>query len=272
MSRLTKDSDFSSKRLVVTASGPETEPKAVHLADHLKAEFCRCAEDLPEDVLVLSARSEGLTLSYGSLSMKGDLSDMLPRVRKENLNRELLVKAAGLNRMANQEKELLAVDATAGMGEDALLLAASGCFVKLYEKDPVIAALLKDSLKRAAKIPELQEIVSRMELTEGDSLKELSSLPEKPYVILLDPMFPERRKSALVGKKFQLLHYLECPCEEEEKLLDAAIQAGPERIVIKRPLKGPYLGGIKPSFTMEGKAIRYDCLLQPQRTGGIKER
>ena len=119
MSRLTKDSDFSSKRLVVTASGPETEPKAVHLADHLKAEFCRCAEDLPEDVLVLSARSEGLTLSYGSLSMKGDLSDMLPRVRKENLNRELLVKAAGLNRMANREKELLAVDATAGMGEDA---------------------------------------------------------------------------------------------------------------------------------------------------------
>ena len=44
-------------------------------------------------------------------------------------------------------------------------------------------------------------------------------------------------------------------------LLSAAYAAGPRRIVVKRPLKGPYLGGVKPSFSLKGKAIRYDILI-----------
>ncbi len=76
-------------------------------------------------------------------------------------------------------------------------------------------------------------------------------------------MFPEKTKSALAKKKFQLLHQLELPCENEESLLDAAIAASPRRIVIKRPLKGPFLAGRKPDFTLRGKAIRYDCILLP---------
>ena len=43
-----------------------------------------------------------------------------------------------------------AVDATAGLGEDSLLLAAAGFEVTLCEADPVIAVLLEDALTRAA--------------------------------------------------------------------------------------------------------------------------
>ena len=74
-------------------------------------------------------------------------------------------------------------------------------------------------------------------------------------------MFPGRQKSGLVKKKAQLLQKLEKPCEDEEGLLQAAVSAGPRKIVIKRPLKGPFLAGRKPDYSITGKTIRYDCLL-----------
>lgn len=143
------------------------------------------------------------------------------------------------------------------------LLAAAGFSVRLYEYDPVIAALLRDTLRRAAELPELAEIVGRMQLFEEDSLTALPQLPAAPDVILLDPMFPERQKSALIKKKFQLLQKLERPCGDETALVNAAITAHPRKVVIKRPLKGPYLANRKPSYSLNGKAIRYDCLVLP---------
>ena len=145
-----------------------------------------------------------------------------------------------------------------------LLLAAAGFPVQLHEYDPVIAALLRDALRRAAELPELAEIVGRMQLFEDDSLTVLPQLPAAPDVILLDPMFPERQKSGLVKKKFQLIHYLEAPAENEEALMQAAIDARPFKIVVKRPAKGPYLAGLKPSYSLDGKAIRYDCYVFPE--------
>lgn len=82
-----------------------------------------------------------------------------------------------------------------------------------------------------------------------------------PDVIVLDPMFPARTKSASVKKKFQLIHSLEAPCANEQELLDAAIGAHPRKIVIKRPPKGPWLASRKPAYSLEGKAVRYDCLV-----------
>ena len=93
-----------------------------------------------------------------------------------------------------------------------------------------------------------------------DSVMALRELDFAPDVVLLDPMFPQRQKSSLVKKKFQLLHSLESPCANEEELLDAARAAGPKKIVIKRPAKGAFLAGIKPDYSLEGKKIRYDCI------------
>ena len=67
-------------------------------------------------------------------------------------------------------------------------------------------------------------------------------------------------------KKFQLIHGLECPTDpmDEEALLQAALAARPRKVVIKRPVKGPYLAGAKPSHNIAGKAVRYDCLVPPR--------
>lgn len=204
--------------------------------------------------------ADGLALVGEGMVLRADFSRLLPRLRSDRLSRELLVRAA---RVRGVEAPT-AVDATAGLGEDSLLLAAAGFSVRLYEKDQVIAALLRDALERAVALPELADVVERMELLEEDSVEALPHLDFSPDVVLLDPMFPERTKSAAVKKKFQLLHHLERPCENEGELLDAALAACPRKIVIKRPPKGPVLAGVKPSYQVTGKAVRYDVIVPPR--------
>ena len=205
----------------------------------------------------LIVTAEGLALSDGKNTVCGDFSRLLPRIRRGNLAGEHLVRAVKLKGVERP----LVVDATAGLGEDSFLLAAAGCRVLLYEKDPVIAALLRDAWERAKRDPETSEIAERMTVIEGDSVAALPTLDPPPDVVLLDPMFPERRKTALVKKKFQLIHQLERPCENERELLDAAFAAKPKRIVIKRPAKGPCLAGVKPSYSLDGSAVRFDCIV-----------
>ena len=200
----------------------------------------------------------GLALAQGDVVVRGDFNRMRPRLKPANLARELVVRAA---KVKGQTNEPLAVDATAGLGEDSFLLAAAGFRVLMFERKEIVAALLQDALVRAAGEPDLTDIVARMQLVEGDSVSALACLDEAPDVVLLDPMFPEKKKNAAVKKKLQLLQQLERPCEDEAALLEAACSALPRKIVVKRPAKGPYLAGRKPSYSLAGKAVRYDCIV-----------
>lgn len=240
--------------LVLYAAPGAPAGQVEELAAHLNIPVVAAA---PEE-LHLRMDAAGLALTDGSMELRGDFTRMLPRLKENNLRQEYIVKAA---KQKGREGEAFAVDATAGLGEDSLLLAAAGYRVCLYEYDPIIAALLRDALRRAAELPELAEIAARMELHEENSIAALPALDCTPDVVVLDPMFPERTKSASVKKKFQLLQQLERPCDLETELLQAALAAKPKKIIIKRPVKGPYLAGIKPSYSLTGKAIRYDCIL-----------
>lgn len=210
--------------------------------------------------LTLHLDGQGLALVSGGQALRGDFTHMLPRLKGGSLSQELLVRAARIKGAAGP---LTAVDATAGLGEDSLLLAAAGFQVTLFERNPVIYELLRDALRRARGVPELAEVVGRMELLHGDSVQGMAALAAPPDVILLDPMFPARQKSALVKKKLQIIQKLESPCGNEGELLLAAVAANPKKLVIKRPPKGPYLAGIKPDYSTGGKAARFDCIVSP---------
>lgn len=242
--------------LAVCAARDEDRDRAGALADHLGAALYNKRPEVSGLILRLDA--DGLTLTDGRLELRGDFTKMLPRLKRNNLLGEHLVKAAKIRDFAGSPT---AVDATAGLGEDAILLAAAGFAVQLYEYDPVIAALLQDALQRAAMVPELAETVGRMQFNEGNSIKALQEMKVSPDLILLDPMFPGRQGAALVKKKFQLLRQLEQPCTDGVALMQAAIAAHPHKIIIKRPVKGPYLGEIRPDYSIEGKGIRFDCLI-----------
>lgn len=204
-------------------------------------------------------REDGLVLAGDGMEVRADFTLMLPRLSASNLNKEMLVRAA---RGRNPSAPGLAIDATAGLGEDSLLLAAAGYRVRMFEYNPMIFALLEDALNRASNDNVLSDIVSRMELVESDSIISLPGMTEDIDIILLDPMFPRRTKSGLIKKKFQLLQQIEMPCENEEALFDAAVKASPKKIIVKRPSKGPYLCGRIPSYSISGSVIRYDVIVQ----------
>ena len=204
--------------------------------------------------LRLVMREEGLALVGDGMELRGDFSRMAPRLRQDRLARELLVRAARVRGVRNP----VAIDATAGLGEDSLLLAAAGYSVTLYERDAVIAALLRDAIRRGADDARLAAYVERMQLVEGDGVQGMRELDAPPDVVLLDPMFPARKKSASVKKKLQMLQRLERPCENEDELLRVAMQTGASKVIVKRPAKGPNLAGATPSYSLAGKAVRYD--------------
>lgn len=210
--------------------------------------------DKPGENLTVLFDAKGVSLTGYGLTYQGDFEGMLHRVSDGRLSHEMLVRAA-----KTTGTELKGIDATAGMGEDAFLLAAYGYEMTLYEQNPVVAVLLKDALRRAKKHPQLKEIAARMKLVEGNSVEELKTRVDAVDLIYLDPMFPGRQKSGLINKKLQLIQKLEPPCSDEVELFEAAIAANPSKIIVKRPLKSPFLAGKNPTYELKGKAIRYDC-------------
>lgn len=264
---------YQEKKLTVAYRGGVKEREAADFyADLWKLPLIEITdrEPIPAGALILEFSEEGVSLLAEGMRNRGDFERMMDRVRPGRWEHELLAKAARFKRKEPDRiggglpEALRALDATAGMGEDALILAAAGFEVDLAERDPVIHLLLEDAIARAGGNANiyLRELAARMRPVEGDSIRRMrEAMPGDWDLIYLDPMFPERRKSGLVKKKFQLIHRLERPATDEEELLAAALAARPRKIVIKRPRKGPDLAGEKPSYRILGKAIRYDVIV-----------
>ncbi|MBF7730618.1 class I SAM-dependent methyltransferase [Pseudomonas sp. N040] len=151
------------------------------------------------------------------------------------------------------------LDATAGLGRDAFVLATLGCPVALIERQPLVAALLEDGLRRAAADAEVAPIVARMQLHGADAIELMQAWAgEPPQVIYLDPMFPHRDKSAQVKKEMRLFRPLVGADVDAPALLAAALALATHRVVVKRPRKAPAVEGVKPAYALEGKSSRYD--------------
>ena len=155
-------------------------------------------------------------------------------------------------------------DLTAGLGGDAVVLASLGCRVSLVERHPVAAALLEDGLRRAgAAIPDdpsLAPVVDRMRLIRDDAGHWLRSLntEDSPDVIYLDPMFPERKKSALVKKEMRAFQQVVGDDPDADQLLPLALARARHRVVVKRPAQAPWLNKREPGHTLKGKSVRFD--------------
>ena len=166
-----------------------------------------------------------------------------------------IAKAVGLKSGANPT----VVDATAGLGRDAFVLASLGCSVTMLERHPVVAALLADGLLRAKQDPEIGAWVSeRMRLISGPALDNLQHLPFEHDVVYLDPMFPHRQKSALVKKEMRVFQSLVGPDLDADALLPVALSVATKRVVVKRPDYAGFLNELKPSTSIETKSNRFD--------------
>ncbi|CAK8715619.1 MAG: 16S rRNA (guanine1516-N2)-methyltransferase [Candidatus Electronema aureum] len=182
--------------------------------------------------------------------------------RRKQQGKELLLRAVGCK--IGRPLAVAVIDATGGLGRDSFLLAAAGCTVQIFERQPILAALLADGLERARQCRETAQIAERIQLFVGDAVSALHKMQERGQhaaVIYLDPMFPERRKSALVKKEAQMLQLLaSAEAADEAQLLAAALAVG-KRVVVKRPVKATCIAGPAPSHAVIGKTVRFDVYL-----------
>lgn len=157
------------------------------------------------------------------------------------------------------------VDPTAGLGQDAFVLACLGCSVRLVERSPVIAALLQDGLRRAMQNPNISAVVAeRMSLQVADGREYLLALDESqwPDVIYLDPMYPHRRKTALTSKEMRLLRMLAGDDPDAAQLLAVALTRARRRVVVKRPRPAPALLGPPPDAQIIAPNTRFDLYMR----------
>lgn len=151
------------------------------------------------------------------------------------------------------------IDATAGLGRDAFVLASLGCRVRMLERHPVVAALLDDGLQRGYQNAEIGGwLRERLTLIHASSLDALGEMQDKPDVIYLDPMYPHKQKSALVKKEMRVFQTLVGADNDADGLLEPARRLAKKRVVVKRPDYAPPLAGIATQSAVVTKSHRFD--------------
>jgi 16S rRNA (guanine1516-N2)-methyltransferase len=170
---------------------------------------------------------------------------------------EALPKAVGMK----DGKRPAVVDATAGLGRDAFLLASLGAQVILIERSPEMHRLLEEGLARAGEAGgDAVDVIARMTLVFGDARDLLPSLA--PEVVLVDPMHPARKKSALVKSELRLLREIVGTDEDAAELMAVALATASIRVVLKWPQRANLMEGIRqPSHQIIGKSTRYDVFM-----------
>ncbi len=168
-----------------------------------------------------------------------------------------LAKAMGLR----SGKTPTIIDATAGLGRDSFLLASLGARVTMIERSNKMHALLVDGMDRASKAGEqYREIIDRMTLLRGDAKDLLPKLSAD--AILIDPMHPPRRNSALVKRELRQVRDIVGTDEDAPLLVQVALESAKKRVVLKWPAKADPIDGIRAcSHQILGKSTRYDVFM-----------
>ncbi|MCX8959466.1 16S rRNA (guanine(1516)-N(2))-methyltransferase RsmJ [Erwinia psidii] len=168
---------------------------------------------------------------------------------------EAVAKAVGIKGSYLPE----VVDATAGLGRDAFVLASLGCRVTMLERHPVVAALLDDGLQRGYQDVEIGGwLRERLTLVHTSSLAALSEISNKPDVVYLDPMYPHKQKRALVKKEMRVFQALVGADADADDLLTPARKLAKKRVVVKRPDYAPPLAGVVTQSAVITKSHRFD--------------
>lgn len=239
----------------------DDEPGASRLAEELGLLLVR---EPPADGLVLRFHEGRLELADLTPGAPGPLrvdfvgGAMGHRLRARPSRDEPLARAVGLKRHGPRS----VVDATPGLGRDSMLLAQLGCDVYAVERSAVAVALLRDGLARASREPGLRAAVGRVSLELADARVRLGELRPPPAVVLLDPMFPERRSSALVRKEMRLLREAVGTDDDASELFAVARRVATERVVVRRPAGAPPLSDPqRPDLSFGGRRTRLDVYL-----------
>ena len=153
------------------------------------------------------------------------------------------------------------VDATAGLGYDAFILASIGAKVTLIERSEKMYDILQNGINEGVAFGgEIERIINRMDLLLGDSKDILVKL--SPEVVMIDTMYKDRKKTALVKNNMRLVREIVGPDSDYVELLEIALNCAKNRVVLKQPRYADPIREIrKCSHQILGKTIRYDVFM-----------
>jgi len=212
----------------------------------------------------------------GSLELRGDgerpgrgVAPRLEALALRGMSGQPLLRAMGRTRG-------LVIDATAGLGGDAFLVAASGFDVIAIERNATLAQLLADAVARTRESASRahRAAAQRIEVVHADSIAALADtspdlawVRQRPAGVLMDPMYPvDPSATALPAKPIRTVRALVGDDADQRALFDAARTCMPGRIVVKRPLSAlPLVPG--PDLHFAGKLARLDVYL---RAGALR--
>jgi 16S rRNA (guanine1516-N2)-methyltransferase len=250
--------------LAVCCASPSQSAVAEAVAERLGLPLLALADvaELAQYSLVIWVSTEGIGLKQpGRKTPNPVIIDFVGgalgfRGKRSQHTRELVAKAVGIK----IGQSLRVLDATAGLGRDAFILAARGCDVQMLERSPVVALMLEDALQRGMADADVADVVARLQLQCVNATEYMCNLNPQDYpeVVYLDPMFPERSKSASVKKEMQFLQQLLGVDDDIDELFTAALQIATKRVVVKRPKMAPCISEHKPHHVIEGKSGRFD--------------
>jgi len=237
----------------IAVSLEQAKAQAFDLAKHLGLPLVEIENGSNFD-MVLAYTSQGLVLRDNRHPRMQPICARSNKPAYSVSRSDLLAKAMG-------KGSTTVLDATAGLGKDAVLLWRLGYTVTAVERSLVVAALLQDMIDRTqALLPEHKRIT----VIREDSIQYLSQVIDRPDVVYLDPMFPTKSRTSIAPKKeLQLLRVLVGEHTDADKLFDIAMAKARKRVVVKRPLKSPPLVRA-PSASHSGKLVRYDVYSVPK--------
>ena len=248
-------------RLLVVSENEDHRTKAKRVANKVRLLFAgELAEVLTdkytnkkdgkylEDRYLLVVSEDKIYLKKGSTATSKPIFCDFLKWSKGNKRNNLVRAMQGLPRKG------VIVDATAGFGRDALILSPLVKRVILIDRLPWMAALLEDGLKNSRE--QLPYLSNTKVISYESENYLLHVLKTKPDAIYLDPMFENTGKSK-AKREVQALRDLTIQTNGED-LLEAALKKAKDRVVIKRHRKGKYLAGIKPTYSITGRVVRYD--------------
>jgi 16S rRNA (guanine1516-N2)-methyltransferase len=155
------------------------------------------------------------------------------------------------------------LDTTAGLAGDAFVLATLGCPITLIERSAILFCLIENAVERAELSEKFQAIMQQgfhiINCDANDYItRQLKSGNTSPDVIYIDPMYPHRKKSALVKKDMQILQRLHQEDDNTGELLANALAYAKKRVVVKRPIHAETISEIVPNTSIKSKKTRYD--------------
>lgn len=236
----------------------ELIPKAEQLSKQLDLPFITNVDEKFAYLLVLTPNYIGLQktgTNANPLYIDFLSGKMQFRRKQASLRNEILARALGLK---NKSPRTI-LDATAGLARDSFILASLGFAIDLIERSPIIHLLIADGIERAVKNQEFASIMQKMHLIKTDAITWMKT--HSYDIVYLDPMFPERKKSALSKQDMRIFHEIVGQDLDADQLLQAALTCAKQRVVVKRPRLAQPLANKSPTFSMEGSSNRFDIYL-----------